>query len=99
MHLAAFASLFDAFTRHAALIAVTGLWQGLAVAFALALCLKFAPRVSAAHRFALWGGAFVVTAALPFAPLVLGAFGRVSSYALGNSYASVTASAAASSRP
>jgi len=99
MHLAVLTWLFNALAQQVAPIAVTGLWQGLAVAFTLALCLKFAPRVSAAHRFALWGGAFVVTTALPLAPLVLGAFGLIRSYALVSSYASLAAPAPASLRP
>ena len=50
--------------------AFTAVWQGIAVAFALSVALKFAPHISAAQRFKLWAAAFVATFALPFAPLV-----------------------------
>jgi beta-lactamase regulating signal transducer with metallopeptidase domain len=48
---------------------VSSLWQGLVVACALALCLKFAPRISAAARFAVWAAGFLVAACLPLLPL------------------------------
>jgi beta-lactamase regulating signal transducer with metallopeptidase domain len=50
--------------------AVAALWQGAAVAIALVLCLRIAPRVSAAHRFAAWGAGFVIVACLQFLPLI-----------------------------
>src|ERR1700733_15121981 len=40
----------------------------IAVAASLALCLRFAPGVSAAHRFALWTAGFAVVAGLPLLP-------------------------------
>ena len=51
-------------------LAVAALWQGAAVAVTLALCLRFAPRVSAAHRFAAWAAGFAVVACLPVLPLI-----------------------------
>jgi len=49
---------------------IAALWQGATVAAALALCLRLAPRVSAAHRFAAWAAGFAVVAVLPFLPLL-----------------------------
>jgi beta-lactamase regulating signal transducer with metallopeptidase domain len=63
-------AMFLAFAQAAAPAAVSALWQGTAVAIALALCMRLAPRVSAAHRFALWAAGFAVVAGLPFLPLL-----------------------------
>jgi beta-lactamase regulating signal transducer with metallopeptidase domain len=64
-------AMFPAFARAAAPAAVAALWQGAAVAVALVLCLRFAPRVSAAYRFALWATGFAVVVVLPLLPLLL----------------------------
>jgi beta-lactamase regulating signal transducer with metallopeptidase domain len=55
----------------AARVAVAGLWQGLAIVFAVALCLQCARRMPAAQRFALWGAGFLAAAVLPLAPWLL----------------------------
>ena len=65
-----FPAAFGAFSRGSAPVAVAALWQGAAVALTLALCLRFAPRVSAAHRFAAWAAGFAVVFSLPFLPLI-----------------------------
>lgn len=52
-------------------VAVTALWQGLAVTGALGIALRLAPRVSATQRFAAWAAGFVVAAALSFVPLAM----------------------------
>lgn len=57
--------------RLAAEFAVSQLWQGVAVAVGLAVCLRLAPRTRASHRFALWLAAFVLVALLPLAPGIL----------------------------
>jgi beta-lactamase regulating signal transducer with metallopeptidase domain len=75
-------SLVASLSRQAADVAVAGLWQGLAIALGLALCLKCLPRISAAHRFAIWFAGFVVAATLPLAP-VLRAFLPSASASLG----------------
>jgi beta-lactamase regulating signal transducer with metallopeptidase domain len=75
MPLSALASLFESFAHAAAPVAVTSVWQGLAVAGSLALCLKIAPRISAAHRFALWTSAFAALIALPFVPRMFESLG------------------------
>jgi beta-lactamase regulating signal transducer with metallopeptidase domain len=59
---------FSACARSAAPMAVTALWQGAAVAVALALCLRLSPRVSAAHRFVVWAAGFTVVVGLPLLP-------------------------------
>ncbi len=65
-----FTSLFDSFAHAAAPVAVTGLWQGLALALALFLCLKWARTISAAQRFVLWSIGFLAAGILPLSPLV-----------------------------
>jgi beta-lactamase regulating signal transducer with metallopeptidase domain len=75
MPLSALVSLFESFAETAAPIAITSLWQGLAVAGLLALCLKIAPRISAAHRFALSISTFAALIAIPFLPRIFEGFG------------------------
>ncbi len=60
MNLTALFPLFDAVADRAADIAVTALWQGALIAGMLAVCMRVAPRGSAAYRFAVWGAAFAV---------------------------------------
>jgi beta-lactamase regulating signal transducer with metallopeptidase domain len=60
MNLTALFHLFNAVADRAADIAVTALWQGVLIAGLLAICIRIAPRVSAAYRFAVWGAAFAV---------------------------------------
>ena len=62
------ADSFRGFAHSSAPVAVTALWQGALVAAGLALCLRLAPRVAAAHRFAAWAAGFGVLIALPFVP-------------------------------
>jgi beta-lactamase regulating signal transducer with metallopeptidase domain len=44
---------------------IAGLWQGLILISAVAVVLRFLPRVSAAVRFGVWGFAFTLAAAMP----------------------------------
>jgi beta-lactamase regulating signal transducer with metallopeptidase domain len=44
---------------------VSGLWQGIVLAAAVALCLRLVPRTTAAIRFAIWTAVFAVLAVLP----------------------------------
>jgi Zn-dependent protease with chaperone function len=62
---------FRTFSEAAAPLAVTALWQSAVLAGGLAVCLRLAPRVSAAHRFGVWAAGFAVVMALPFLPLLL----------------------------
>lgn len=66
-----FDTMFDVLARQAAPVAVTGLWQGLAIAVVLALWLKLATRIAAAQRFVLWSVAFLAVSALPLVPLLI----------------------------
>lgn len=77
---------FLSFAQSAAPVTVTALWQGIALAAALALCLQFAPRLSAAHRFTVWAAAFIVIAGLPFLPAF--AFSAISANASNSTFAS-----------
>jgi len=49
---------------------INAIWQGAAVAIALALALRFS-RVSASHRFVAWTAGFALVAVLPFLPLAV----------------------------
>ena len=53
------------FSRFAASAFVAGLWQGVAMIAALALCLRLLPRLNATARFAVWSIAFALLAMLP----------------------------------
>ncbi len=64
------AEAFHGFAQLAAPTAVSGLWQGAAVAAGLAVCMKLAPRVAASHRFAAWAAGFGVAAGLPALPFL-----------------------------
>ena len=50
---------------------LTAVWQGVAIAACLAVCLRVAPRLSAASRFAILTAGFLAVAALPFLPIFL----------------------------
>ena len=76
-------AMFPAFAQAAAPTAVAALWQGAAVAAALVLCLRFAPRVSAAHRFLLWAAGFAVVAGLPLLPLFIHSSGASAAAPIG----------------
>lgn len=62
-------SLYAA-SESAVVALLTALWQGPIIAFGSAICLKLAPRTSAAHRFALWSAAFAAVLALPLIPFL-----------------------------
>ncbi|MGH9606449.1 MAG: M56 family metallopeptidase [Terracidiphilus sp.] len=61
---------WQGFAQQAAAMALTALWQGAAVAVGLAICVRFAPRSSAAHRFGLWAWGFGAVIGLEFLPLL-----------------------------
>jgi beta-lactamase regulating signal transducer with metallopeptidase domain len=65
-----FPAAFAEFARAAAPVAVAAVWQGAVVAVGMAIFLRLAPRVSAAHRFIAWTVGFVLVAGLPFLPLL-----------------------------
>ncbi len=70
MNLTALFPVFNPVADRAADIAVTALWQGVLIAGLLAICVRVAPRVSAAYRFAVWGTAFAVLVCLSAFSLV-----------------------------
>ncbi len=51
--------------RHAAQVVLNGLWQGTLIVAAVALGLRVLPRLSAAHRFAVWAVTFALALTLP----------------------------------
>ena len=62
----ALSAAFRAFSQVAAPMVATALWQGLVVAAGLAICLRLAPHMPAAHRFTVWAAGFAALVALPF---------------------------------
>ena len=62
---------FDWFAQLAGTAAAAALWQGVLLAFILAICLRLLPRVSAADRFRIWAAGFVALAAHPMLPMLL----------------------------
>ena len=68
--LAWFASSGEAFARTAGTTLVTSIWQGALIVCGLEICLRIMPRVSAAHRFAIWAAGFGMAAGLPLLALL-----------------------------
>ena len=68
--LAWFASSGETCARTAATTLVTSIWQGAVIVCGLEICLRIIPRISAAHRFAVWAGGFGVAAGLPLLALL-----------------------------
>jgi beta-lactamase regulating signal transducer with metallopeptidase domain len=60
--------LLQSASAHAAGSFVSSFWQGAILTAAVALCLRFAPRTTAAVRFAVWSATFAVLACLPILP-------------------------------
>jgi beta-lactamase regulating signal transducer with metallopeptidase domain len=58
------------FVSSLATTVMSSLWQGFVIACAMSICLKLAPRISAAARFAAWTAGFVVAACLPVLPFI-----------------------------
>jgi hypothetical protein len=69
--IASLSSAWGEFSLSAAGVLVTSVWQGAIIAGAIAICLKLAPRISAAHRFAVWTAGFVTAMFLMLLPLVM----------------------------
>lgn len=88
--LAWFASSGETCARTAATTLVTSIWQGAVIVCGLEICLRIIPRISAAHRFAVWAGGFGVAAGLPL--LALLHFGASRAVATGIVDSGVTAS-------
>ena len=56
----------EGLSQSAAAAFVSSLWQGVLLAVAVALGLRFVPKMTAAVRFAVWSAVFVVILLLPF---------------------------------
>lgn len=56
----------EGLSQFAAAAFVSSLWQGVLLAAVVALGLRFAPKMTAAVRFAVWSAVFVVILLLPF---------------------------------
>jgi beta-lactamase regulating signal transducer with metallopeptidase domain len=57
--------LLSEISRFTAQAFLSGLWQGLVLIAAVGICLRLLPRMSASVRFAIWGFAFTLVAAIP----------------------------------
>jgi len=64
MEMTALSHAFNIVSDRAAEMTLAALWQGAFIAVLPALCLRFAPRISAAYRFAAWAAAFVAMVCL-----------------------------------
>jgi beta-lactamase regulating signal transducer with metallopeptidase domain len=49
---------------------ITAVWQGAVIVCGLEIAMRLTPRISAAHRFAVWAAGFVVAVGLPWLPLL-----------------------------
>ena len=56
----------QSFTSAAGSALITAFWQGAVVVSVLEVATRLMPRISAAHRFALWSAGFILSLALPF---------------------------------
>jgi beta-lactamase regulating signal transducer with metallopeptidase domain len=65
-----FFSQWQAFAANAGSALISSIWQSAVILCALEIVLRLAPRISAAHRFALWAGGFGLAVAMPFLPLI-----------------------------
>lgn len=70
MELISLVHAYEAVSGLAAETVIAALWQGMLVVGAVALCLRFVPRIAAAYRFAIWASVFVVLVGLSLFPLV-----------------------------
>src|ERR1700739_2773618 len=64
------ASTWEGFARTAGAALVTSIWQGAVIVCGLEICLRVMPRISAAHRFAVWAAGFGVAAGVPLLALL-----------------------------
>jgi hypothetical protein len=70
-------AVFAQFARAASPVVLDAMWQGAAVAIALFISLRLAPRVSAAHRFTAWTAGFAAVVALAALPSLAHLFAGV----------------------
>ena len=62
-------TIFQVLARFAAESLASSIWQGFLLVTAIWLCLRFAPKISANHRFLIWTVVFLVSAFLPLLSL------------------------------
>ena len=62
--------MWQGFANAAGSIMITSIWQGAMIVCGLEICLRLMPRLSAAHRFAIWAAGFGVAVALPLIALL-----------------------------
>jgi beta-lactamase regulating signal transducer with metallopeptidase domain len=74
-------TIFQVLARIAAESLASSIWQSFLLAIAVAICLRFAPKVSANHRFLLWTVVFLAAAFLPLQS-ISHAFGKSHAAAL-----------------
>jgi beta-lactamase regulating signal transducer with metallopeptidase domain len=60
----------QSFGSGAASILITAFWQGAVIVCVLEIASRLMPRISAAHRFALWSAGFILSLASPLLPLI-----------------------------
>lgn len=84
------AAQWQTFSGTAGSALVTSIWQGAVIVCVLEIATRLMPRISAAHRFALWSAGFVLSLALPLFSLIHFGTGSIASGA--SSSAVITAS-------
>ena len=65
-----FRAAWDGFAQAAGSTLITTIWQSAVIGCGLEIVLRLMPRISAAHRFAVWAAGFGIAAGLPFLPLI-----------------------------
>lgn len=60
----------QSFASSAGATIITAIWQGAVIVSVLEIATRLMPRISAAHRFALWSAGFVLSFALPILPFI-----------------------------
>lgn len=85
------AAYAQSFASDAGSVLITAAWQSALVVCALEIATRLMPRISAAHRFALWSSGFLLSLALPLFSFVH--FGNTSATVLASSSAVTSAKA------
>jgi beta-lactamase regulating signal transducer with metallopeptidase domain len=62
--------IWESVAQNAGTVLVTSIWQGAVIVCGLEIAMRLMPRISAAHRFAVWASGFVIAAGLPMLPLI-----------------------------
>jgi beta-lactamase regulating signal transducer with metallopeptidase domain len=63
-------SMAAEFAQDAGSTVIASIWQGAVIVCGLEIVLRFLPRISAAHRFAIWASGFGIAAGLPVISLI-----------------------------